>query len=177
MADILIPEPHVDTKMPLYTPKCHATGRSFAYWDKLMHPVCVMQNSTILIGVRATDCHCRITAPALLWSGGNGKCATYPTLEWFMQVPGTGAASTGRKMPGGADACTVANAAGCGGNCKDGLFWDPGTPNAGFMDRAVIYGLNLGQGNFANNVVGYVGSLTAYTTSGSPVYGYTWVFK
>jgi hypothetical protein len=68
---------------------------------------------------------------------------------------------------------------GATGSCIAGLFWDPakldgsGGTRPDFMDHAVIYGLSMALGDYATNVVGYFGSVRAYTDNG---YDYTWVF-
>jgi hypothetical protein len=108
------------------------------------------------------------------FAGGNGGCSLFPTLEWFMQVPGTPATGPGRRVADGSDTCKAETPAGCKGNCYNGLFWDPDEASPTFMDNAVIYGLNVAQGSYAMNVVGYIGSVRAYTTNG---YDYVWVFK
>jgi hypothetical protein len=121
-------------------------------------------------------CSCRMTTPNPgRYAGGNGGCNLFPTLEWFMQVPGTPATFPGRTdAMSNADTCTAVTPSGCTGNCYNGFFWDPAGSSPDFMDNAVIYGLNVAQGSYAMNVVGYIGSVRVYTDNG---YDYTWVFK
>jgi hypothetical protein len=94
-------------------------------------------------------------------TGDNGDCG-FNTLKWFMQVPGvttvddSGTVIPGRKKPlsdntpSGIDAVPP---------CYKNLMWDPNGAVPGFLDRAVIFGISIAQGDTAMNTVAYVGSL------------------
>ncbi|KAF6256398.1 hypothetical protein COO60DRAFT_1461688 [Scenedesmus sp. NREL 46B-D3] len=76
-------------------------------------------------------------------TGGMGN-AGYPTLAWFMQ-----------------DYSTRTDIYGNNGNFHGPFFWD--VAGNQFMDRAVIYAVEVGQGSYAEKVTGFVRSVRAYT--------------
>jgi hypothetical protein len=110
-------------------------------------------------------------------SGGNGDCG-YNTLAWFMQVPGnttvddTNTVTPGRMVP---TASNTPSATPAPDPCYKGLMWDPAPHGAlpGFMDRSVIYGINIAQGDTAMNVVAYVGSVRVKVADGEYDYKFT----
>lgn len=97
---------------------------------------------------------CRIRDSDAGETGGLGR-AGYPTLEWFMQE----------------DISTRPVISGENGYFNGPFFWDAADNQ--FMNRAVIYAVEVAQGSYAEKVTGFVRSVRATAAA----YDYTWEFK